>query len=121
MPTLTPNQKNPKEAPKKEVKVKAPTLSARLIAELPRTAGQFIKATHVYGDFYRVNWFTHESKRPKKGVIGAKQTQDIGFDMFYISDSQFLKATVDEANKLVVEDKSISRTEKPKDLLALML
>lgn len=125
MPTLTPNPKGPKEpkgpALKTAEPVKEPNLEARLVSELPREGGQYIKATHVYGDNYRINWFSPESRRPVKGIVGAVVDQGVGIKTYWIEKSQFVKAIVAEGNKLVVEDQTRHGINKPKNLLDIIL
>lgn len=88
--------------------VQPKTIQQRIQEELPRRTGQYLRATHVANDSYRVNWY--EPDQDPNCVVTVNR----------IASSKFLRVTLDDSNELVVEDQTIT-VDNSSDTLAMFL
>lgn len=74
-----------------------PSIKVRLERELARDKGQIVKATNVWGDNYRINWYS--TLDFSKGLDNAGSGK--------IVKSIFASVTVGPDDALTVEDKTL--------------
>jgi hypothetical protein len=96
----TPTERKP--APKRSI-------AKRLAAELPKEDGQIVKATNVFGAYFRVNWYWPL-------IVGEISIKSTG----KIAKSQFLRVEIGDDDKLVIEDRTAT-SGKRRDLLSQYL